>query len=110
MGFLTQFQTSMHLTNYINSLEVQLDDIMTEQMDLSQVVYNLESEMSALKGTGSKAVKQLEVRRDELKALESELQLRSQKIQKQLEAAKARQQSADNTLQENIQRSFSYGR
>ena len=108
MGFLTSFSRSMYLTNYINTLQIQLDDITSEQIALSNTVSQLQSQISEINDNDSAAVKQLFARKTELEALDKQLSQRLEKIKHQLQAANTEKQSADQMLQLNIQRSFTY--
>lgn len=108
MGFLVSFSRSMYLTSYINKLQSRLDDITTQKLNLTDTITQLTSQISDIGNTDSPAVKQLQARKVELENLDSQLELRMKKIQTQLQAASTEQQSADQMLQQNIQKSFSY--
>ncbi len=108
MGFLVSFSRSMYLTSYINKLQSRLDDITTQKLNLTDTITQLTSQISDIGNTDSPAVKQLQARKVELENLDAQLELRMKKIQTQLQAATTEQQSADQMLQQNIQKSFSY--
>lgn len=108
MGFLVSFSRSMYLTSYINKLQSRLDDITTQKLNLTDTITQLTSQISDIGNTDSPAVKQLQARKVELENLDAQLELRMKKIQTQLQAASTEQQSADQMLQQNIQKSFSY--
>lgn len=108
MGFLVSFSRSMYLTSYINKLQGRLDDITTQKLNLTDTITQLTSQISDIGNTDSPAVKQLQARKVELENLDAQLELRMKKIQTQLQAATTEQQSADQMLQQNIQKSFSY--
>lgn len=98
----------MYLTSYINKLQSRLDDITTQKLNLTDTITQLTSQISDIGNTDSPAVKQLQARKVELENLDAQLELRMKKIQTQLQAASTEQQSADQMLQQNIQKSFSY--
>ncbi len=108
MGFLVSFSRTMYLTSYVNKLQSRLDDITTQKLNLTDTITQLTSQISDIGNTDSPAVKQLQARKAELENLDSQLELRMKKIQTQLQAAQTEQQSADQMLQQNIQKSFSY--
>ena len=108
MGFLASFSRQMYLTAYVNHLETKLNDITTQKLNLLDTISQLSTEISDISDTDSPAVKQLEARRIELENLDKQLEVRMQKIQTQLQAANTELQSASQTVQQNLQRSFSY--
>ncbi len=108
MGFLISFNRKMYLTNYVNQLETRINDITTQKLNLTDTITQLASQISDIGNTDSPAVKKLEARKVELENFEKQLDLRMQKYQTQLQAANTELQSADQMLEQNLQRSFSY--
>lgn len=98
----------MYLTNYVNQLETRINDITTQKLNLTDTITQLASQISDIGNTDSPAVKKLEARKVELENFEKQLDLRMQKYQTQLQAANTELQSADQMLEQNLQRSFSY--
>lgn len=108
MGFLVSFSRSLYLTNYIHSLETQLNDRTSFKLQATEEIAQLNSQISDIGNPDSPAVKKLESRKVALEALEKKLDIEIQKIQTQLQAANTERQSADQMLQQNVERSFSY--
>ena len=108
MGFLVSFNRKLYLTNYIHTLETQLNDRTSLKLQATNDITKLNSQISDIGNPDSPAVKKLEARKVELENFEKKIDVEIQKIQTQLQAANTEIQSADQMLQQNIQRSFSY--
>ena len=109
MGVITSFSRSMYLTNYINTLKAQLNDVMELQTGIMTEVSQLMSDINDIGENDSPAVKQLKARQTELEALDRQLQARLKKIQAMLDAAQTEIQSADQMLSRDIQTTCRYG-
>jgi len=109
MGFLVAFNRKMYLTSYVHSIEVQLTARTEEKLDLTKRISQLVSNANDIGDPDSKQDKQLKAEKARIEAMEKEVDMEVQKLQTQLQAAQTELQSADSMLQQNIQRSFSYG-
>lgn len=108
MGFLVSFNRSMYLTNYLHSIETQINDITQKKLNMTNTIADLNTQISDIGDTDSPAVKKLEARKAELEKFEKQMDVQLQKLQTQLQAASTEQQSADQMLQSSIEKSFSY--
>lgn len=108
MGFLVAFNRKMYLTNYINKLQSRINDQTEMKLKMTDDITRLSSEINDLGNSDSPAVKNLQARKVEIEAFEKRADIELQKMQTQLQAANTEMQSADQMLQQNIERSFSY--
>lgn len=108
MGFLSAYTRKMYLTDYTNKLQMQLTDITSQKMNLTDTISQLVTDINDMGDPDSPAVKQLEARRVQLENLEKKLDLRMQKIQTKLQAASTEMQSLDGMISSGIKNTFSY--
>lgn len=108
MGFLLSFQRKMYLTNYLHTIQSKINEQTSFQMNIAEEIARTTSSINKLGDKDSPDVKQLEAQKAELEALDKKCSMELQKLQSQYQAAQTELQSADQTLQQNIQQSFSY--
>ncbi len=108
MGFLLSFQRKMYLTNYLNTLQSKINEQTSYQMGIAEEIARTTSSINKIGDKDSPDVKQLEAQKAELEAIDKRCSMELQKLQTQYQAAQTEMQSADQTLQQTIQDSFSY--
>ena len=94
--------------NYVHSIETRINDITQKKLNMTNTIAELNTQINDIGDNDSPAVKKLEARKIELENFEKKLDIELQKLQAQLQAATTEEQSADQMLQDNISKSFSY--